>query len=204
MVFSLVMMGMNSFEPKAFPNDWHPGQTTVYYHRLGLFASFLWQWKKTLQTLSPTQLRSCWTCWVTGRPGLMRIILATTYMVLRPYSLQWQVYMRRVKSLVSLALTYLVDIFFQNNHQAIIWLNHQCVAKVGSTNCHTAWYRTLSGNIQPYTSWPLQTHLFLGASSAGLRKSVLELVASLKSKSSSRGCGPVLWKWVLRQPWRSL
>jgi hypothetical protein len=35
-----------------------------------------------------------------------------------------------------------------------------------------------------------------------LRKNILALSAAIKSKSSSRGCGPVLWKWALQQPWR--
>lgn len=32
-------------------------------------------------------------------------------------------------------------------------------------------------------------------------KNVLELARNLKAKASSRGCGPTLWKWILKQPW---
>ena len=32
-------------------------------------------------------------------------------------------------------------------------------------------------------------------------ESVRQLVEDIKSKSTSRGCGPVLWKWALAQPW---
>lgn len=32
-------------------------------------------------------------------------------------------------------------------------------------------------------------------------KNVLELARNLKAKATSRGCGPTLWKWILKQPW---
>ena len=35
-------------------------------------------------------------------------------------------------------------------------------------------------------------------------QSVRELAESIRARRTSRGCGPVLWKWVLRQPWRHL
>lgn len=38
----------------------------------------------------------------------------------------------------------------------------------------------------------------------GLRKSILELAESIRSKATSRGCGPILWKWVMKQPFSDL
>ena len=31
---------------------------------------------------------------------------------------------------------------------------------------------------------------------------MLQLAEAIRSKATSRGCGPVLWKWVLKQEWR--
>lgn len=37
-----------------------------------------------------------------------------------------------------------------------------------------------------------------------IRKNILQLAEAIRSKSTSRGCGPVLWKWALRQKFSRL
>lgn len=35
-------------------------------------------------------------------------------------------------------------------------------------------------------------------------QSARDLAESIRARQTSRGCGPVLWKWIMKQPWRHL
>lgn len=68
--------------------------------------------------------------------------------------------------------------------------------KVAWTSFLTAWFRHLSAGVAV---------IHIGArSSIDFRRSVLDLANAIQCKQTSRGMGPVLWKWASRQPWRHL
>jgi len=105
--------------------------------------------------------------------------------------------MKRIRSIVSLELTpvsqpiasrrVLKDVCCQGRfdempHSLVPQFASKCVIPNATTIVHFA-----NGQI---------------TASNKLRKNILALSAAIKSKSSSRGCGPVLWKWALQQPWR--
>ena len=100
----------------------------------------------------------------------------------------WQVAMKRVKSLVSWRLNACGPHMNLNSS-----LFH---AKAASIKCQIAWCRSLIAHIVHQLS--------LVHSRLWLRKSVLELAEAIRAKQSSRGCGPVLWRWVLKQKWSHL